>query len=287
MLSNVPAASIVASMSVKLPSGMIIEVRGLTVRDGRWLTNDDPQISVPLLENCCVGVVDPGPYDFTDKVDWNKALEGDRFYALIAIREASYPGDPYSLQLGCGSRTCKGKRFGWDINLAELLDKKTQWLSDPDAALFKAGNRFEAILPCVKPERKFAFKLKTGGDTTRTRKIIELKKNGSKQQKESLNSMAEVVASYIVSIEGVESKRAAILDFLEGCPLGTVDRLLPLIQSHDCGVDTTVQARCPNCGSEVRVELPFDAGFIMPHSTRAKSQLEESSSTEEDDIEVD
>jgi hypothetical protein len=261
-------------MSVKLPSGMIGEVRGLTGKDGRYLTNEqkirDNEVEGFVLSNCWARTLDEGPYHLKGSApDWDNALIGDRFYAMIAIREATYPGKEYPLKLQCGRTGCR-RKFEWEISLQKLLDEKTKMLAEADREIFAKDNLFVENLPLVTPAKKFVFKLKTGGDAKRTMKYIESKKFGTKKMQERQNLMIDSLASYIVEIEGVAKKRDAIFDFLEECPLGTIDETMPLIQSHDCGVNTDIDVECPHCHGGMIVTLPFDRAFFLPSSAAAK-----------------
>jgi len=271
-------------MSSKLPSGLIIETRGLTGMDGRYLTNEqkvrDNEVEDYILSNCTVRVLDEGPYHLKGTApDWNDILVGDRFYALIAVREATYPGKEYPLKLQCGRSGCK-KKFEWEISLQKLLDEKTKYLSEKDREIFKTDNKFVEKIPFVDPAKEFVFKLKTGADAKRTLKTIEAKKMGPKRQQERQNLMIDSLASYIVEIAGVRMKTDTIFDYLETLGLASIDAMMPLIQSHDCGVDTDIDVECPHCGGGMIVKLPLDRAFFLPYSAAAKFLSDASSSTE-------
>ena len=269
-------------MQVNLPSGMLGEVRGLSGRDGRYLTSEstirDGELEDFILGHCWTRTIEPGPYNHKGgEIDWDSVLVGDRFYALISVREATYPGKDYPLKLQCAQLLCK-KKFEWEIRLAELLEKRTKRLDPKHIELFKAGNRFTETIPDT--DTKFIFKLKTGGDAKRTLKHIEMKKTGPKKQQERQNLMIDSLASYILEIDGVGKKKDDIFDYLENRPLGTIDSLMPLIQSYDCGVDTDIEVECPHCDGEMIIKLPFDRAFFLPSSAAAKFLPAASSSTE-------
>ena len=73
-------------------SGLTGSIRGLKVREERVLADRKLQkagrIVDELLRACWEETHDAGPYDFeAGKLDWNKVLQGDRFFALREIRE--------------------------------------------------------------------------------------------------------------------------------------------------------------------------------------------------------
>jgi hypothetical protein len=271
-------------MQVTLPSGMSGEIRGLKGKDGRYLTDEEVirgnELEDFILQHCWTRTIDAGPYALKGaEPDWDGILVGDRSYALIAARVASYPGKEYPLKLQCGQVFCK-RKFEWEIQLADLLAQRTKKLSPEHAEIFKGGNRFVETIPGT--DKKFTFKLKTGGDAKRTMLRIENKKTGPKRQQERQNLMVDSLASSIVEIEGVEKKYDAIFDFLEDLELGSIDALLPLMQSYDCGVDTSIEVDCTKCKSTMMVNLPFERAFFLPSSAAAKFLPDASSSTETD-----
>lgn len=257
--------------TVTLPSGLVGEVRGLTGKDGRYLSNDqlvrDEAIEDYVFSHCWTNTLDDGPYAFDGKPpDWGKVLIGDRFVTLIAVREETYPGDDYVMKMQCERAGCR-KRFEWEIQLGELLAKKTKPLAAKDRALFQNGNRFEEVIPFT--STKFVFQLQTGNNAKRVRARIEAKKLGPKKLQERQNFLVDVVAGQIIEIEGL-TKVEAIFDFLEDLPMKSIDALVPLIQSHDCGVSSLIDVECPHCGRAMQIELPFERAFFLPSSAAHK-----------------
>jgi hypothetical protein len=271
--------------SVVLPSGLSGEIRGLTGRDMRFLTNEkvvrDREVEDYIVSNCWVSTSESGPYDLKgDRPDWTgQVLVGDRYYLLIAAREATYPGREYVVKLQCGQIGCK-RRFEWEINIAELLAKRTRRLAPADAEAFRAGNRFVETIPYT--NTKFTFQLQTAANARRTQTRIEQKKLGPKREKERVNGMIDVLAGVIVEVEGVEKKMNAIFDFLEDLPMSSLDAILPLIQSHDCGVDSDIDVECPYCGGAMLIALPFDRAFMLPSTAASRAQRAQSRALDEE-----
>lgn len=272
--------------TISLPSGMVGEIRGLAGRDGRYLTDErkirDNEVEDFMLSHCWTRTLDPGPYALpgNGEPDWNNILVGDRFYALIATQVATYPDKPYTLPLRCVQRACK-KPYQWDIDLHRLLDERTKTLAPEDREVFKAGNRFQGVVPYTKPPVPFVYKLKTGGDAKRLQKWIEAKKVGPKKMVERQNQLVDSLGGSLWSI-GDKTRREDIFDALEDLSLGSIDAMLPLIQEHDCGVDTNIDVQCPHCGEEMSISLPFGRAFFMPASSAAKFLPEKEAATTEE-----
>jgi hypothetical protein len=262
---------------------MIIELRGLTGLDARSLANEqaiaDNAVEDWVLKGAITNVLDPGPYTLAAALpDWNEMLIGDRLSALIAVRVTTYPGKEYPIRLQCPRRPFCRNKFEWEIDFPAFLAERTQRLKDEDAVIFKAGNRFPGVVPSM--NIPFVFKLKTGADAKKTMAQMELKKSGPKKMQESINPMVESLTASILDFNGI-TKRKAIFEALEALPLGALDALLPLIQDHDCGVETDLEIDCPKCGHEIRVALPFDRAFFLPYS--AKAQQDRRAPKNEDD----
>ena len=152
---------------ITCPSGLAGVVRGLKVREerilaARKLAKANAQLD-ELLRACWLETHDPGPYSATEgRIDWDGVLQGDRFYALLMIRIATY-GPEYAFGVSCAEERCRA-RFEWELDLRELQVRK---LSDASRALFVAGNRFETTLPDA--ARRVTFRLMTGVHVPHTR----------------------------------------------------------------------------------------------------------------------
>jgi len=105
---------------ITCPSGLSGRIRGMKVREERVLADrklakNGGQVD-ELLGACWEETLDPGPYDFGDKViDWGQVLQGDRFYALLQIRALTY-GPEYAFAVNCGSDGCRA-RIEWELSV--------------------------------------------------------------------------------------------------------------------------------------------------------------------------
>jgi len=150
---------------ITCPSGLSGRIRGMKVREERILADrrlakNGGQVD-ELLGACWEETLDPGPYDFGDKViDWGQVLQGDRFYALLQIRALTY-GPEYAFAVNCQSDGCRA-RIEWELDLRELPCRP---LSEESRAAFTDGNRFETVLP--DSGKRVWFRLMTGADERR------------------------------------------------------------------------------------------------------------------------
>lgn len=263
---------------ITTPTGLAGTIRGLTGRDGRFLA--DMRVSrankIPdyILSNCWTDTSERGIYTaFAEgkNPDWGSVLIGDRDYALLQIRIASY-GETYTFKATCSNGAC-GSRFEWDIDLAAL---PVRLLKKKDRETFLAGNRFEDVIPG--DGRKVWFKLATGNDVLRAsahRKEIRAKQRGARLPAggDTTNLIVESVLMRVLQIEGVEDKnpRRKIekhRDALEDLPMRSLTGLMDVFDAHDCGLETTIEIVCQNCEVAQEVGLPFDGDFFFPRKTR-------------------
>jgi hypothetical protein len=239
---------------ITCPSGLTGRVRGMKVREERILADralakQGGQVDA-LLAACWEETLDPGPYGGLDgKVAWTDVLQGDRLYALIQIRSLTY-GPMFDFKVACQQAACRAT-ITWELDLGDLVTKE---LSETSRAAFAAGNRFETKLPGS--WKKVGFRLLVGADE---RKLPQLRRQAPERVFSSL------LAHRVLDIEGVDAKDKRA--FLEDLPMRDASFLLAEFDRVDCGVETSIDIACPECGAEQAVELPFgQPGFFMPSS---------------------
>jgi hypothetical protein len=248
------------STLITCPSGLAGTLRGMTVKEERILTDralakGGGQLD-RLLAACWEGLEDPGPYTFPkETVDWLHVLQGDRFYALVALRVLTY-GPEYSFKVTCQEGGCRAP-IEWELDLNEL---PVRALSDESRASFLAGNRFGFELPSAK--RRATFRLLTGSDE---HKLAQMKRSSGS------DVFAALLAHRVTEIESVDAKDRR--RFLENLPLSDADALLDEFDRVDCGVDTTIEVECPSCFARQTVELPFGPTFFLPARKRTARKL--------------
>lgn len=241
---------------ITCPTGLSGRVRGMKVREERILTDRKLAKSggqtEALLAACWEETLDPGPYDFGGRgVDWGRVLQGDRFFALLKIREATY-GPQYAFAVNCPADACRA-RFEWELDLNALPVRP---LSDASRAAFLAGNRFETRLPDA--GRRAWFRLLTGADE---RKLPQLKRAAGER------FLSAVIGLRVTEVEGIDPKdKRRFLE--EEVSLRDVDFLMDEFDRVGCGVDTAIEVECPECFRRADVELPFDGTFFLPGKER-------------------
>lgn len=228
-------------MLIHCPSGLVIEVRKLKVAEMNILSDRQAQqrgvVLDQLLNSVWTATQDPGPYTFKDKPVWDDVLTGDRYYALLQTRCGTH-GPEYDFRVPCG--VCKAS-IDWTINLDELPKKD---LSPEDLQVFKDGNKFRDLGPDGK---QYDFHLMTGRHEKKAQQI--LKSNRTTRATASL-------LSRIDAIEGVVD-RAKYIDNLD---LTDALDLIAMLDSHDCGIETTFEVGCLECDAVNEVVLPLDQG---------------------------
>jgi len=251
------------SHTITCPSGLTGTLRGMKVREerilaDRQLAKSGGQVDA-LLAACWEQTIDPGPYAVGDGLlAWGKVLQGDRFYALLQLRIATY-GPEYAFSVPCEREACRAK-VEWALDLNEL---PVRTLSDASRAAFVAGNRFETTLPAS--GTKLWFKLLVGDDE---RKLPQLKRAAPERV------FSAMLAYRVLEVEGVEPRQTRA--FLEDLPLQDASFLIAEFDRVDCGVETSIDIACPDCGTEQGVALPFGREFLMPAT---KTQRQASSTT--------
>jgi hypothetical protein len=163
-------------------------------------------------------------------------------------------GDEYAFQVQCQSPGCR-ERFEWELNLKDL---PVRTLSEGARAAFRNGNRLETRLP--HDGRKVWFRLMTGADEVRAATAMRAGRDGM---------LLTALAMRIVEIEGVktEDKRR----FLDDMELADAAALLDRFDEADGGVETSIEVECPACGAVQDLQLPFERGFFLPTTRRARA----------------
>ena len=240
---------------ITCPTGLTGSIRGLKVREERFLADrklaKSGSVVDELLRACWEETHDAGPYDFGGKtIDWDKVLQGDRFFALLEIRALTY-GSEYAFSVTCSEPGCRA-RIDWELDLRQL---PVRAFSEASRAAFLDGNRFETKLPDA--GRRAWFRLLTGADE---RKLPAIKRNAGERM------LSAMLAFRCIEVEGVEDKDKR--RFLEDISMRDADFLLDEFDRVDCGVETTLEVECPECFARQHVQLPFDQSFFLPGKAR-------------------
>lgn len=223
------------------------------------------KILYKVLDQCTVGVANPGPYSFLEeggKVDWRAILTGDRIDAMLQLRKLSYKDGKSILVPDLICTTCR-EQFSWKVD----IDEDLLWQPLPDESIeqIKSGEPFEMELNGY----KIFFTLQTGETQDRFKKIAK--------QNKGERDMAAGIRSRIVDVvspDGEKLERLDILDWLDGndgrskkfhgLSSDDAEHIRDEMDRVDGGVDLEVTAQCtePDCGAPLVFDLPFDAIFM-------------------------
>lgn len=237
---------------MKCPSGLVVTMRGLTTLEADTLSDRNAarqgMLFTTLLQSCCLGMIDPGPYPFENgKVDWLRVLQGDRMFALLRIRATTY-GERYAFSLNCGNDAC-GERFEWKLDLTDL---EVKMLPESSIPAVNGG-----VLETVVRGRRYKFRLPTGKDEIEGQKALKNRRN---------HMMTAALDMRITDVDGVKPADRTL--FLQNLDLGETAEVLAALDEADCGVETDIEVRCPHCGQIQDTRLPFGRDFFLPKVRR-------------------
>ena len=242
--------------SIVCPSGLRGEVRSFKVREYDILA--DRRVARradwvdTILANCWQRTLDAGPYAFesnADPIDWSQVLQGDRFYALMQIRIASF-GSDYDFDATC--QRCQ-ERIPWTVPLTDLPVKP---LPEESVERFRQGNRFETILPGC--GTRVVFRLVTGAD----------EKRFARQRREHGDALWTLgMLMRLVEVEGTTKRR----EFIRELDVDDAEFLRGEFDRVDCGVETDIEIECGSCYAVQTVELPFDERFFLQDRRKRSS----------------
>lgn len=234
-------------MRIECPSSLVITARKLKTKEIDILANNQASRKGVQFDNMLASVTesveDTGPYqlnDKTGKLDWGDVLVGDRMYAQIQLRAATF-GSEYSFGHRCSS--CR-ESYNWVI---DLLDLPVKTMEPEDLETFVNGNRFNITMDTG---FSYTFQLLTGKTS---RKAAEMVK-GQPQSRITASLGARILELRDPDGSEVLAKR----QHLENLELSDMYALLEAMDAHDCGVETTIDVECPHCGYMEGVEIPFD-----------------------------
>jgi len=220
---------------ITLPSGREATIREMTATEEGYLASPKLMKSgeafEKILRNCIV----------EKDIDLDDMLVGDRYYLMLAIRRLTF-GDDYDFKVRCSS--C-GQTSTLSVNLAELPVKNLDGNVDTTHTI---------TLP--RTGKKITFRLLRGRDEKKI--ATTLRKNPQELIRLSLYL-------HTVAIDGDENVSEKFFETLPGADSLHYRRK---IDEVTCGVDTTVEATCPECDNEFEVQLPISENFFFPNSRK-------------------
>jgi hypothetical protein len=245
-------------MRVDFPSGLVAEMRPLTgeqmaliaeQNDGNPSGDSGFQ---QLLSGCWDSTLDVGPYSFLKegnaKPDWKRMLKGDMLTGLIALRQMSITdGDEYEFNVRCSENDCRAS-IKWTVHLSKLGTKK---LSRELQEKVRTGAPIQVEFNGT----PITFKL---GTLAQEEPMLLVMKRHNRRKVTAV----ELIASQLISIEGVKDTPVARWKWVGALTWGELQDLRELLDSYDCGVETSFEVKCTSCNMEQEVALPLGKRFF-------------------------
>jgi hypothetical protein len=240
---------------VDCPSGLQGRVRGLKARELNLLSDRKSVRSGEVLDRilraCWTETLNKGPYTFEGDPDWETLLQCDRFTALIKIRVATYPDEPYPFDVMCQNAAC-GSKIEWEVDLDKDLPVRP--LPAQSIEHVAKGTFFETLVG----GKKVQWALQTGKEEKKATK------------RKTQITLTQALTLRIRQVDDVIDPRL-IERWLQDQEMAECRKLMQEFEEADGGIDTTVDVECQSCLVEQDVDLPFSEEFFMPRVDRKKT----------------
>lgn len=242
--------------TVECASGLVVKVRGLKVREFKLLADrgamESGSVFETFLSSCLVEVVEPGPaypnWSPGTAFSWKKALQGDRFAALLGIRLATHP-ENFEFDTTCSR--CQ-KTFGVEVDLRSLPripypESSIQSFVDGKPITLEIGGR------------RVSYVLFTGAEEERVQNHLKKLERSDKRTRRDapFDPFVDGILTR-VKVDG-DLKGLELREWFEDLEAADVVRLQASIESTAGGIDTTIIAKHQTiaCGATTMIELPF------------------------------
>lgn len=245
-------------IDIKCPSGLSGSVRGMKVKelgdmaDVKLLRSG--KIIDKLVSNCWLKTTAIGPYPYEgDKLPWDSMLQGDRAWAFLQVRAATF-GDDFAFEHTCSNTMCKYK-YEATVKLSDLQQKA---LPTSSYTHVKTG----VPLSLMVAGKKVSFRLLKCSDDQRLSQL---------QQNSGLSFPLAQIVSRITEIEGIpDSDLDAMARWVNELDLEPGLELREKMEEADCGVEMEVIVNCPNssCGNVEKFDLPLGADFFRKRKVK-------------------
>ena len=245
-------------MEIKCPSGISGVVRGMKVKelgdmaDAKLIRSG--KIVDRIVSNCWQKTTSIGPYSYAgDSLPWESMLQGDRAWAFMCIRSATF-GNDFTFEHVCSNETCKYK-YEATIKLDSLVLKNL-----PQTSYSHVTNG--TPLKTTIAGKKVKFRLLKCSDDQRLTTLT--------QQMQLSFPVAQLVCR-IVEVEGIlNSDIDELVAWVEDLELEAGLELRQTMEDADCGVEMEIVTTCPNktCGNVEKFDLPLGSGFFQMRKTK-------------------
>lgn len=245
-------------MEIVCPSGLRGIIRGMKVKELGAMSDSKLLRSGKIIDNlvatCWEKTISPGPYTYTtDHLPWESMLQGDRAWAFLALRVATF-GNEYSFTHVCSNDMCK---FKYDV-VVQLDTLKQKPL--PKTSYSHVHDNAQLVTEVA--GKQLAFRLLRCSDDQRLKHLTEDRK---------LAFPVAQIVTRIVAIQDIpDSDIEGIVEWIEALPLADGLALREIMETADCGVEMEVTANCPNprCGNTESFDLPLGSAFFQVQKTK-------------------
>jgi len=251
---------------VECPSGLKVELRGLTVAEEDILlqmatgkAKEQDLLFRRMLTQCVVSVADSGPYTLPEDGtigDLDDLLTGDRFALIVHLRRLSY-GDEIQVQGTCPNG------HAWDAQV-DLSKMEMYALPGESRRKFLSGENFIFTLPST--DRKVEFGLATGHtEGVAARRLL---RGGEDVSSESLRMRIKAISGFNKETGIDEETGMDMGSFIRSLPIADAHALRDAMDEADCGMETEFESVCDVCDVTAWVSLERALNFF----TRGKGR---------------
>ncbi len=234
-----PEEKKLTSEVVPLPSGHWVELRGMKTQEMDILANKkamrDGEGINDIAKNCIMSASEGFNYD--------TALQGDRYVITINIRRITYKG-PYSFEVECP--IC-GDKHEYNVKLQDL-----------EITLLNGRQTRDIEFTFPVCGKKIKYHIPTGADEAELMKV-------RKQYPDNI-----VTLSLMIDTDWVEGMPFKDLEFFKNLDAEDVLAYQEDLDEHNCGVETTLNLKCPVEKEEFETELPITKDFFLPKKAKKR-----------------
>lgn len=223
-----------------------IHVRPMTIEEEKVLSTPrllkSGQAIDKIFESCVY-----------EKIPASELLSPDRVFLLFYLRGISY-GPGYEVEVKCPS--CNS-------SFQEVISLDSLHIST-------LGDDFNCELSCILPisQLEIKYRVSTGKDERNLIKYRETMVKGFGHNATD-DTLIRRNVMLITQIESITNK-IEIENIVNNLSLKDSSYLRDRINDPGFGIDTTVEMICPYCYNEWRLELPIDANFFFPRTTKTQ-----------------
>lgn len=259
-------------MRIELQSGLVGEARKIRGDEMEKMADriksGGGNIFAPVVQACWESTLDVGPYSFValgdGKFDWRRVATTDLMDAMIQLRMATLrDGHLYSFMVRCGGPGCASPKYLWDIDLSQDLELRP--ISETARSILSSGGHFEVKVG----GRQVFFDVRRVAQAEAIEK--QMKALGHKTAQEPA-----LVAMQLVRVDGLKSNDPrSLYRFALDLDWNDVLDLYEQMRAVEWGYNLfDLETRCPECGWEQEVALPFDPTFFRPSRSTKKVATE-------------